>query len=99
MCIRDRAGTPEFAIHCWGEGEEGAKVTLFDPAGNNVWEKDDVVDIEQFIATPQQAAQAGVWKLRFDRASKAFHEDFHVELFGVPSLLSPAPGLTLTEKK
>jgi len=93
------AGTPEFAIHCWGEGEEGAKVTLFDPVGNNVWEKDDVVDIEQFIATPQQAAQAGVWKLRFDRASKAFHEDFHVELFGVPSLLSPAPGLTLTEKK
>ena len=93
------AGTAEFAIHLWGEGEEGCKVTLFEPAGNNVWEKDNVTEIEQFFATPQQAAQSGVWKIRLDRGSKAFHEDFHVELYGVPSLLSPAPGLTFTVKK
>ncbi|MDD4098656.1 MAG: right-handed parallel beta-helix repeat-containing protein [Lentisphaeria bacterium] len=92
-------GTPEFAIHLWGEGGEGCKVTILDPTGNKVWEKDNVTEIEQFFATPQQAAQSGAWRIRLDRASEAFHEDFHVELYGVPSLLSPAPELTITVKK
>lgn len=93
------AGTKEFAIHLWGEGEEGSKATIFDPAGNKIWEKDNITEIEQFMATPEQAASSGVWKLRVGRASKAYFEDFHVELYGIPSIVSPAPELVLTGQK
>ena len=47
-------GSGEFGIRLWGEGAEGLKATIFDPAGNQVWQKDDIsaVLIEREAAPP-----------------------------------------------
>ena len=43
-----------------GAGAESIKATVFDPAGNQVWQKDDISAIEQFVGTPEQGKAGGV---------------------------------------
>lgn len=83
------AGTKEFAIKVSGESAgECVKVALFDPAGNKVEEKDNISQAHQFVATPKNAATGGIWGLRLDKPTTGVLEDFHVQLQGIPPLLS-----------
>ncbi|MCX7824394.1 MAG: right-handed parallel beta-helix repeat-containing protein [Verrucomicrobiae bacterium] len=82
-------GTKEFAIKVSGENAaERVKAALCDSAGNKIEEKDNIAQAHQFVANPQDTSQGEIWSLRLDRPSTGVLEDFHVQLQGVPPVLS-----------
>ena len=82
-------GTKEFAIKVSGENAaECVKVALFDSAGNKVEEKDNIAQAHQFVAKPKDASQGEIWSLRLDKPTTGVLEDFHVQLQGIPPVLS-----------
>ncbi len=89
-------GSGEFSIRFWGEGAEGLKATVFDPAGNQVWQKDDISAIEQFVGTPEQGKAGGVWKLRVEKPTNLpVIEDHYIRIYGIPPFIGLAPELLL----
>ncbi len=84
------AGVQEFGIKCFGDGTEGSKVALYNAAGTLVEEKDDITKPHQFAVKRPANAPGEAWRLVFSKGSKAFLEDFAVELQGLPPLLAPS---------
>jgi len=83
-------GTKEFGVKVsGGGGTECVKAALHDPAGHKVEEQDSIAQAQQFVATPKDPARGEIWSLRFDRPAAGVLEDFHVQLQGIPPLLSP----------
>ncbi|MBI5394405.1 MAG: right-handed parallel beta-helix repeat-containing protein [Verrucomicrobia bacterium] len=83
------AGTKEFAIKVSGENAaECVKAALFDAGGNKVEEKDNISQAHQFVATLKNTAAGEIWSLRLDKPTTGVLEDFHVQLQGIPPLLS-----------
>ena len=81
-------GTGVFAIGVAGEGEEEAvSVTVLDPSGAKVWEKDAITQLERFTASDGQGSTGGLWQVRVDRPSRGGFEDFHVDALGVAGYL------------
>jgi hypothetical protein len=82
------AGTAVFAFGVAGEGEaEAVKATVVNPAGNAVWSKDGITQMERFTAAAGQGAAGGMWELRIEKPSQGAFEDFLVEALGVPGYL------------
>ena len=82
-------GTKEFALKISGEGGgERVKAALRDPAGNMVEEKDNIAEAHQFVAKPKSDSAGEIWSLRLDKPTTGVLEDFHVQLQGVPPVLS-----------
>jgi hypothetical protein len=80
--------TGVFAFGVAGEGEgEAVQVTVLDPAGQIVWTKDAISQMERFTANGGQGAESGLWQIKVARPSRGGFEDFHVEVLGVPGYL------------
>jgi len=83
-------GTKDFAVKVSGEGDgERVKAALRDPEGNTVEEKDNIAAAHQFVARPKRETGGEIWSLRLDKPSASAMEDFHVQLQGIPPVLSP----------
>jgi hypothetical protein len=81
-------GTGVFAIGVAGEGEgEAVKVTVLDPLGAQVWERDAVTQMERFTAADGQGANGGLWQVRVEKPSRGGFEDYHLDALGVPGYL------------
>lgn len=81
-------GTGVFAFGVVGEGDgESLKATVVDPAGQEVWLKDNVTQMERFTATDGQGAAGGLWEIRVGKPTRGGFEDFHVEVLGAPGYL------------
>ncbi len=93
------AGTKKFGALVYGEGKgEAIKAALFDPAGNQTHEKDNIILPEMFAPDAPPAAQDQVWRLRLSSPSSGTCEDNYVDLRGVPPFLSRNPGALLKAK-
>jgi hypothetical protein len=82
------ADVTEFGVKVFGEGGEGVKAALYDAAGNLSGEQDNIIEPHQFVVNRAATQQGEVWRLRVDRASTAFLEDYRVQLLGVPPVLA-----------
>ena len=82
-------GTKEFGVKFFGAGAECVKATLFDPAGNQVWQQDSISAAVGYFTEEGKTPPAGVWRIHFDRPSQGVLEDNGFILFGIPTL----PGL------
>jgi hypothetical protein len=94
------AGTPEVGLLIYGEGAgEAIKATVFDPAGNQVWEKDNITLPEMW--SPEQAApkQDQVWRLRLSRPTGVTYEDNYVDIRGIPPFLARDPQALLEPRQ
>ena len=83
-------GTKEFGVKVFGSGAEQVKATLFDPAGNQVWQQDNISAAVGYFTDEGKTPPAGVWRIHFDRPSQGILEDNGFTFFGIPTL----PGLT-----
>jgi hypothetical protein len=82
-------GTKEFALRIAGENSgERVKAALRDPDGKTVEEKDNIAEAYQFVAKPKSGSAGEIWSLRLDKPSVNIMEDFHVQLQGIPPVLS-----------
>ena len=85
------AGTEEFGIRVYGDGlGEAVKATLIDPEGEIVEEVDNIAQTHQFEVALPEPSQGRAWTLRYAKPSEIPMEDYHVDLRGVPPLLSPS---------
>ncbi|MFZ2639512.1 MAG: right-handed parallel beta-helix repeat-containing protein [Verrucomicrobiia bacterium] len=83
------AGTKEFAVKVSGDNSgERIKAALRDPDGRTVEEKDSIAEAHQFLARPKSDSAGEIWSLRLDRPAIGVVEDFHVQLQGIPPVLS-----------
>ena len=90
-------GTKEFGMKVFGAGAEQVKVTIFDPAGNQVWQQDNVSAAVGYFTEEGTTPPAGVWRIHFDRPSQGVLEDNGFVLLGVPTLPGPNPDGLLKE--
>lgn len=82
-------GTKEFALKISGESSgERVKAALRDPTGKIVEEKDNIAEAHQFVAEPRNPSAGEVWSVRLDKPSSSLMEDFHIQLQGIPPVLS-----------
>jgi hypothetical protein len=87
------AGTPRFAVRFCGEGDgERVKASVFDPAGEKVWEKDSIASSESYCYAGAAVAKDEIWKIHVEKPSSGAFEDNSVELRGIPLLMSFQPG-------
>ena len=87
-------GTKEFGVLVYGQGAgEAIKATVFDAAGEQVWEQDNIALPQLFDHAPTAAQQGGVWRLRLALPSGTTCEDFHIDLRGIPPFLSVRPDM------
>ncbi|MCX7424084.1 MAG: right-handed parallel beta-helix repeat-containing protein [Planctomycetia bacterium] len=90
------AGTKEFGIKLFGEGlGEGVKATLYNAAGEQVGQKDDVTQAQQFEITLPEASRGEIWSLKTERSSHIYLEDYCIDLLGIPPLVAPSPEAVL----
>ena len=93
-------GTKEFGVKVFGAGSECVKATIFDPAGNPVWQQDNISAAVGYFTEEGKIPPAGVWRIHFDRPSQGVLEDFGFVLLGIPSLPgSNLDGLLKEQKK
>ena len=92
-------GTKEFGVKAFGSGVERVKATIFDPAGNQVWQQDSISAAVGYFTDEGTTPPAGVWRIHFDRPSQGVLEDFGFVLVGVPSLPGPNPDALLKYKE
>lgn len=83
------AGTKEFAVKVSGDNAgERIKAALRDSDGRTVEEKDSIAEAHQFVAKPKSDSAGEIWSLRLDKPTIGIVEDFHVQLQGIPPVLS-----------
>ncbi|MBQ6616084.1 MAG: right-handed parallel beta-helix repeat-containing protein [Thermoguttaceae bacterium] len=92
-------GTREFGVKAFGSGAEQVKVTIFDPAGNQVWQQDNISAAVGCFTDEGKIPPAGVWRIHFDRPSQGVLEDFGFVLLGIPSLPGSNPDALLKSKE
>lgn len=92
-------GTKEFGVKVFGAGAECVKATLFDPAGNQVWQQDSISSAVGYFTDEGKTPSAGVWRIHFDRPSQGVLEDNGFILFGIPTLPGPNPDGLLKNKE
>ena len=84
-------GTKEFGVKVFGSGAECVKATIFDPAGNQVWQQDSISAAVGYFTDEGTPPPAGVWRIHFERPSQGVLEDNGFILFGIPTLPGPNP--------
>jgi hypothetical protein len=82
-------GVREFGIKIAGDNAaERVKAALVDPQGKVVEEKDNLAQAHQFVGTRPDASPGEIWSLRLSQPSQGVLEDYHVQLQGLPPVLS-----------
>lgn len=90
------AGTRSFAVQiAGGGGTERVKAALFDPAGKQVREEDNIESANQMLVETPANYAGGVWHLKTARPSQGVLEDYFVDLQGIAPLLSASPEAVL----
>ena len=88
--------TAEFAANFTGQGQEGLKVTVFAPDGTQVWQKDDISALEQYICKGDLAKKGGVFKVILQKPTNLITiEDYFIQLRNIPSILGLSPDLMI----
>ena len=88
--------TSAFCVNFWGEGAEGLKVTIYDLAGKQLWQKDDISLIEQFCDEGELAQTGGVFRVHIEAPTHlATIEDYCIRLAGIPPYIGLAPNLLM----
>lgn len=82
------AGTKQFGIKAYGEGNEAVGVAVVNPQGETVWQNSKVSQLEQFVGTAE-SQQGEIWMLRITRPTTGSLEDYSIELQGLPPFLAP----------
>lgn len=85
------AGTKDFGILVYGDSGEAIKATVFDPTGQQVWEKDTITLPVQFAPDRPAPTTDEVWHLRLSKPSALVCEDNCVDLRGIPPFLARDP--------
>ena len=85
--------TQAFAIDFYGDDNEGLKVTVFGPDGKQLWQKDDIIDLQQFTAKGELARKGGVFQLRIEKPTSFTIEDYFIRMTNIPSILQLSPKL------
>ena len=100
LCFYVPEGSKELGIKVFGQGQgEAIKATLYDPQGNAVQEKDNIVQAHLFDVTLKEASKGEAWSIEFARPSGTTMEDFSVDILGIPPLLAPSPEALLRPVK
>lgn len=90
-------GTGLCGIRFRGQGGgEGAKASLFDPSGKEVWSKDNVTYTTE--CSLGNKPMPGIWSIKIEKASRAYLEDFGFRFLGIPQFLSADKAQTLILK-
>jgi hypothetical protein len=82
------AGIADCCVLVAGSGGERVKATLYDPAGRVADAADDICLAHRFFIHRDEASRGEVWMLRTERPSNYSLEDYEVDLFGIPPILS-----------
>lgn len=94
------AGTREFGIRLWGSSAaEAVKATLFDAAGRQVDQKDDITGVRQFEVTLPEPSRGETWSLETTRPAHGSLEDYFLDLVGIPPLLAPTAETVLVGER
>ena len=92
--------TPEFVAQFSGQGSERLKVTIWGPDGTQLWQKDDILFLEQFFCTGELARKGGVFKFLIEKPTHlGILEDYYIRFDGIPSLIGLAPELLMKPAK
>ncbi|WP_417750217.1 hypothetical protein [Rosistilla oblonga] len=91
-------GTKQFGVKASGDGGEVVGLSVLNPQGKSVWQKEKISGPQQFVGVPE-SQQGEVWTLQISRPSSGRMEDYFIELQGLPPfmathrdcLLQPAP--------
>lgn len=86
------AGIADFYIQAAGSGGERVKVGLYDADGKLVEEQDNICLIHRFVVSRKDASKGDIWMLKTGKASDYDLEDYFIDLFGVPPVLSTERG-------
>lgn len=90
------AGTPEVALRAIGEGAgEAIRVILSDHKGQVIEDKDNIVNLHQFLLTPSPTAAGEFYKVTLAKPTNTTWEDNYMELVGVPPVLALGQGSLL----
>ncbi|MBP5640887.1 MAG: hypothetical protein J6X55_15505, partial [Victivallales bacterium] len=88
--------TKEFTFNFLGEGSEGLKATVWGPDGTQLWQKDDIAALEQFVCKGDVAMKGGVFKLLIQPPTHLTTlEDYYLQMTNIPSILGLSPELMI----
>lgn len=88
----------EFGVKIFGEGGERVNAAVFDPAGEQVWAKENIDIPQMYEGKPRSAGKDEVWRVRIGRPTDGTFEDNYIDLRGVPNVLAYAPEALLRPK-
>ena len=77
----------EFGVKIYGSGVERVNAAVFDPAGKQVWSKEDIDIPQLYEGKPRTPGEGEVWRVRIGRPTEGAFEDCHIDLRGVPCVL------------
>ena len=82
-------GTKEFGVKVFGDNSsEAVKATLINASGNEIETKDQITQPYIFIVNREDTDHGEVWKLKMEKPSGVSIEDYHIQLLGIPPLVS-----------
>ena len=100
FCFLVPQGARQFAVRVAGEGDrELLKATVRSAAGEVVWEQDQIGASQSYRFDGPSRPHDEIWKIRIARPTKAVFEDHHLELRGIPTIVSFQPEALLRPKR
>jgi hypothetical protein len=81
----------EFGVKIYGSGVERVNAAVFDPAGKQVWSKENIDIPQLYEGKPRTPGEGEVWRVRIGRPTAGAFEDCHIDLRGVPCVLGYTP--------
>ncbi|WP_442506468.1 right-handed parallel beta-helix repeat-containing protein [Novipirellula sp. SH528] len=88
----------EFGVKIYGAGGERVNAAVFDPAGTQVWVKQNIDIPTLYEGKPRTAGKDEVWRVRIGKPTDGAFEDNYIELRGVPNVLAYTPEALLKPK-
>jgi hypothetical protein len=81
----------EFGVKIYGSGVERVNAAVFDPAGKQVWSKENIDIPQLYEGKPRTPGEGEVWRVRIGRPTDGAFEDCYIDLRGVPCVLAYTP--------
>ena len=82
------AGVKNFYVEASGEGGERVKLSLFDADDKLVKTMDDINTTRKFIVTRSDTSKSEIWRLKTEKPTHYYFEDYSIDLLGVPPILA-----------
>ena len=81
------SGVTEFYVEAAGDGGERVKVSVYDPAGNLVANKDQIGVVHKFVVSRKDTSKGEIWSLKTEMPTDFSCEDFYIDILGIPPIL------------